>query len=100
MVGENELHGLKWLSFNSEWLGQLLLQSPSVLGWRIPKVIVVSEPIVNKGETEGAGDCDSFKVMVFSHLLMSKKDWFPLPTFPLQTVYWDVFTQYFFFFHL
>lgn len=58
---------------------------------------MVSEPIVNKGETEGAGDCDSFKVMVFSHLLMSKKDWSPLPTFPLQTVYWDVFTQYFFF---
>lgn len=52
---------------------------------------MASEPTVDEGETEGAGDFDSFKVMVFSHLLMSKKDWSPLPTFPLQTVYWDVF---------
>jgi hypothetical protein len=52
---------------------------------------VASEPIVKEGEMEGAGDYDSFKVMVFSHLLMSKKGWSPLPTFPLQTVNCDVF---------
>lgn len=42
------------------------------------------KPIVKEGETEGTGDHDLFKVIVLSHLLMSRKVWSPLPTLSLQ----------------
>lgn len=40
--------------------------------------------LVKEGETEGIGDHDLFKVIVLSHLLMSRKVWPLLPTLSLQ----------------